>query len=153
MRRFVSLFLSILLSRISHRANAAIELSALTAESPVIYSGTGAYYNKKYDICGLCDGDATGCQGCDRNPNSRLVLDACGRCGNPFGSSFLFNATCSSCRVDASNGNDWQSHGSGVIDDCGGCVDPTDQLFSRQGGTKLLYRRLHWLRWCSKLSQ
>jgi hypothetical protein len=134
MRRFVSLFLSILLSRISHRANAAIELSALTAESPVIYSGTGAYYNKKYDICGLCDGDATGCQGCDRNPNSRLVLDACGRCGNPFGSSFLFNATCSSCRVDASNGNDWQSHGSGVIDDCGGCVDPTDQLFSRQGG-------------------
>ena len=65
MRRVVVVTLSGFFSLIASGAEATIELSVLTADSPVTYSGASVYYNKEYDICGLCDGDSTSCQGCD----------------------------------------------------------------------------------------
>ena len=133
MRRVVVVTLSGFFSLIASGAEAAIELSVLTADSPVTYSGASVHYNKEHDICGLCDGDSTSCQGCDGVPNSRLVLDACGRCGSVFSSSFLFNSSCGSCTEDGIADIYDSLHSSGVIDDCGVCGDPAGQLFSRQG--------------------
>lgn len=113
-------------------ARASVEIRALAANSPVAYAGSSAYYLKQYDVCGVCDGDTTTCQGCDRVPNSPSIFDACGSCGSPSeGPSGTFNKTCTDCsgNQDAPG----EVYGHKVRDDCGVCRDPADPLFSRAG--------------------
>ena len=50
MRRVVVVTLSGFFSLTASGAEAAIELSVLTADSPVTYAGASVYYNKEYDI-------------------------------------------------------------------------------------------------------
>ncbi len=44
------------------------------------------------DVCGVCDGDGTTCQGCDGIANSGRVMDLCGGCLLP--NDAMFNANC-----------------------------------------------------------
>ena len=76
-------------------ANATFSFPYFTAHDPFVYAGSSLYYSKQRDICGVCDGDTSSCQGCDKKPNSLSVFDACGDCINPSGS--FSNLTCSDC--------------------------------------------------------
>lgn len=44
------------------------------------------------DVCGVCGGDGTSCEGCDGVANSGKVRDVCGLCLHR--SDSLFNANC-----------------------------------------------------------
>lgn len=113
-------------------ANATFSFPYFTAHDPFVYAGSSLYYSKQRDICGVCDGDTSSCQGCDKKPNSLSVFDACGDCINPSGS--FSNLTCSDCEQNRkSTGRYSELHGGRVLDDCGECRDPTDSSFSHTG--------------------
>jgi len=129
-----SLLVSLLLLLLLTSTEAVVQLDTFAADSPVTYAGASAHYLKQYDMCGVCDGDTTTCQGCDRVPNSPFVFDACGACANPFAFLSTFNGSCTDCGAD--DGDDetsGQVYGHKVLDDCGTCRDSTDPLFSRTG--------------------
>ena len=112
--------------------NATFSFPTFAADARLTYAGTSVYYSKQRDICGVCDGDTSTCQGCDKKPNSPSVFDACGECTSPPGS--FSNLTCSSCeQYEGSTGRYNTVHGGGVLDDCGKCKDPTHPSFSHRG--------------------
>ena len=67
------------------------------------------------DVCGICGGDGTSCQGCDGVPNSGLRHDVCGICGGD-------GTSCVGCDGVPNSGKVYNSCGL-----CGGddstCVD------------------------------
>lgn len=95
--------LLLLLAAAPNPAFADIQIPELSFDSPVTYAGSSAHYIKQYDVCDVCDGDTTTCQGCNRIPNSPFIFDACGTCQNPFNfinpgqPSVLFNSSCNDC--------------------------------------------------------
>ena len=112
--------------------SAAVHLATVDHDSPVTYAGSSAHYLKQYDVCGVCDGDTTSCQGCNQVPNSPEIFDACGACANPLDVEFgVFNKTCNDCGGDQDTSGEVYGHK--VVDDCGNCRDPVDPLFSRAG--------------------
>ena len=128
-----SLLLVVVICDLSHRAESSFQIDAVTDESPLLYAGMGTFYSKVNDACGLCNGDTTICQGCDRIPNSDLLFDACGQCLNRYKISDKFNETCVHC---VSIGGDTATnhvHDHQLFDDCSVCREPTGSIFSREG--------------------
>ena len=50
------------------------------AHDPFVYAGSSLYYSKQRDICGVCDGDTSSCQG--STTKLSFSFDACGDCIN-----------------------------------------------------------------------
>ena len=87
---------------------------------------------KRFDLCGVCDGDGSSCAGCDGVANSGKVEDACGVCGGDGSScagcdgvpnSGTVEDLCGECGGDGSScaGCDGVANSGTVEDLCGEC--------------------------------
>jgi hypothetical protein len=116
----------------SEQVEATVEIFTFSSDSPLVYAGAGEYYSKVHDICGICNGDTTSCQGCDRVPNSSYIFDACGQCLDLSTGSGAINQTCSYCSTALGHTPELV-HDHMLLDDCGQCHDPVLSFFSREG--------------------
>lgn len=79
-------------------------------------AGSAAFTHSQFDACGVCAGNGSTCAGCDGQPNSGAVRDACGVCrqrGDP-----QVNSTCLGCDKVPNSG--------ATYDACGVCRLPGD---------------------------
>lgn len=140
--------------RLRRRPRAAAWLAALVAlggagllgcsgefevgtQGPAVFVGSAHWYEQVVDVCGICNGDNSTCQGCDGIPNTGRYVDACGKClcfERPqrdwlppqacLDRDAAFNKTCQDCSG--------VPNGPKEIDVCGECRDPAaDPLFGQ----------------------
>ena len=49
-------------------------------QGSAVFVGSAHWYEQVVDVCGICNGDNSTCQGCDGIPNTGRYVDACGKC-------------------------------------------------------------------------